>query len=36
MPKNRFLVSLLKCEIMPPTRTPPTFCPNNQHIHWTA
>ena len=21
---------------MPPTRTPPAFCPNNQHIHWTA
>ena len=36
MPKNGFLASLLKREIMPPTRTPPTFCPNNQYIRWKA
>ena len=34
MPKN--IASLLKWKFMPPTRTPPTFCPNHQHIHWTA
>jgi len=36
MPKNSFLASLLKWKILPPMRTPTTFCQNNQHIHWTA